>query len=391
MSAIQPPSDPMPAVASRDVPASRGPASTPRSAGARRAGGASSYLWALLLTAAAVYLPWVALSAHQQAPVGDLVRIGGWSERSYGWQAAQPEVAVRHNRADRDGAQVWVLGDSFSMGNVWQSVWSQEAAIRIHTQGYQGHGCLEAFIQAALAEPAVQQVVIQTIERHLLDRWNQASLCPAAGPEAFEGPPGRTAASRPSWQGRALAFDGQGFLGFWPLVDWRILLRAQWNEARTAHPAAAKLRLASGDTLNAPLERAAPFSNPRNDRLLYYLGDDFKRAWSPEQLERAAAQAAALQARVEAAGKRFTLLVVPDKSSVYRPWLRPADRIPSPPIEAVFRAAGVSIDHPLAAMTDAAAATVDFYLPDDTHLSPAGFAWLGRHMARTASRKAKAL
>ena len=363
--------------------------SIPRSSRLHRAG-ATRFILGLLLAAASVYLPFVALSHHHQAPVGDLVRIGAWSERAYGWQQDQPTIPVRHNQADRPGATVWVLGDSFSMGNVWQSVWSEATGRQVYTQGYRGHACLEAWIDQALGQTQVQHIVVQTIERHLLDRFTHAAQCPAQGPEPFEGPPGTTAAQRPQWQGRGLAGPGQGFLGFWPLVDWRTLLRAQWNEARTTAPAPATV-VASGDTLNLPLRQPAPFSNPRADRLLVYLGDDFKRHWKLSDLERAAAQAAALQARVQAAGKRFTLLVVPDKSSVYRPWLHPADAIPAPPISDVFGQAGVHLAYPLDLMTQAAGTTVDFYLPDDTHLSPAGFFWLGRHMALTASRKANAL
>jgi hypothetical protein len=179
--------------------------------------------------------------------------------------------------------------------------------------------------------------------------------------------------------------SGLGFLQVWPLVDWRHLVRAQRQESRVQAQAQAEGHhagppISSGDTLNAPLSPGPAFSSRRADRLLYYLGDDFKRTWTRDQLQQAAARVAALQAQVQAAGKHFTLLVVPDKSTVYRPWMSEASRIPEQPVLEIFRDAGVNIVFPVREMREAAAAITDFYLPDDTHLSPAGFAWLGRHM-----------
>lgn len=347
-----------------------------------------AYLRALLVMAACVYLPFVGWAWRDQAPSGDLARIGAWSEREYGWRAEQPRLQVRHNRADRIGATVWVLGDSFSMGNVWQSVWADRAGVRVHTLGWNGHACLEAFIDQALApaQSAVSHIVVQTIERHLVDRLGPSPACPPSGPVEVEGPPGTTRAHRASWTLRPGRAEGVGFMGVWPQVDWRHLIRTARNEQRVAPRGSAEAALVpAGDTLNAPLASDGPFSNRRPDRLLFYLGDDFKRGWSKPQLEAAAQHAARLQAKVRAAGKQLTVLVVPDKSTVYRPWLPEALAMPQWPIEAVFRAAGVSVEYPVQAMREAARERVDFYLPDDTHLSPIGFEWLGDHMARKSS------
>ena len=346
-----------------------------------------AHLRLMLAVAAAVYLPFVAWSWHEEAPTGDLVRIGAWSERLYGWRTLQEPLAVRHNRADKIGANAWVLGDSFSMGNVWQSVWAERSAMRVYSQGYQGHACVQAFVEEALgtSQASVDQIVVQTIERHLLDRFASEPACPPAGPLAFEGPPGQTAHVRGAWVWQPGLASGLGFLQVWPLVDWRHLVRAQRQESRVQAQAQAEGHhagppISSGDTLNAPLSPGPAFSSRRADRLLYFLGDDFKRTWTRAQIQQAAARAAALQAQVQAAGKHFTLLVVPDKSTVYRPWMSEASRIPEQPVLEIFRDAGVNIVFPVREMREAAAAITDFYLPDDTHLSPAGFAWLGRHM-----------
>lgn len=355
------------------------------------------YLWALLGMATFVYLPFVAWSAYEQAPVGDLVRIGAWSERLYGWREPQPAVQVRHNRADAVGAQAWVLGDSFSMGNVWQSQWAAQSGLKVYTRGYQGHGCIQAFIEESLRpdQAGVVEVVVQTVERHLLDRLAQQQPCPPAGPAVVEGPPGTTSVRRADWVVQPGVVSGQGFLQIWPLVDWRHLVRSQLNERRVAAAGSVQApAVVAGDTLNAGLLPSAPkrlFSHLQSSRLLYYLGDDFKRQWQPAQLQQAAARAAAWQAKVQAAGKRFTLLVVPDKSTVYRPWMHASSQIPEAPILQAFESAGVNIVYPLQAMRSAAAKAPDFYWPDDTHLSPKGFAWLGRHLHEVQARPLAAL
>lgn len=334
---------------------------------ARRGRVSAGHLAGVLAVAAALFLPWVALAWFFGPITGDLARIGGWSEREYGWQATQPALVVRGNREHLADPQVLVLGDSFSMGNVWQSVLAGRTGLPTLTLGYQGHGCIPEFIALAQSPQyaSVRHVVVQTIERHLLDRFEQWAPCAPAGPVLYEGPPGTTAAQRP-WA--------------WPTIDWRYLWRSLQHSMALRRDPEAVVR--GPEVANLPLVTESLFSSRWAARLLYYVGDDQKAHWTEARVARAAAQALELQRRVEASGRRFTLLVMPDKSSVYREHLRdPASVPPGFDWEPVFRAAGVSLLHPREAFVRAARTQQDVYLPDDTHLSPRGFELAGTLMA----------
>lgn len=376
------------------------------------------FVGSVLLCAAFLYLPFIVWAWWEQPATGDLVRIGGWSARLYGWNAKQPVVRVRHNKADRAGANVWVLGDSFSEGNIWQSVWAEESRERVYTQGYKGHGCMNAFVDQALIayNDGLRYVVIQTVERHLLDRFSAALSCPAEGnlgdtsttapgvPALVEGPAGGTSPVRNIGFSTLMGFPPFGAGRWLPKVDWRYLASARLNELRVeaiertlpagpdaAETVANRRVVRSGDTMNSPLLKAGLFSSRRSERLLYFFGDAAKSQWSRAELAHAAGAAERVQERLRAAGIGFLLLVIPDKSSVYRPWLPEAARAgDDTSLLEVFNAAGVSVEFPLQQMRGEAAQVLDFYLPDDTHLSPVGFRWLGRHIATVAAHRARA-
>jgi hypothetical protein len=301
---------------------------------------------------------------------GDLVRIGQWTERAHARRAPQAVVTVESNQAavvQGRSPDIAVLGDSFSMGNVWQSVLMQHTGLLTRSWSFGGHGCIDEFLRSLPA--GTKEVVIQTIERHLLDRFEQPAPCAPPGLQAFEGPPGVT--EREHTSGRLS-------------LDARYLFNSLRNHFRVrGNPVA---RIASGDTLSVHLKRSDLFSSRLPQRLLYFLGDDFKEGWTAERVNRAAEQASQWQAMMDARGLRLTLLVVPDKSSVYRSVVQP----PLPPhgqpeFARRFAQSGVRIVWPLEefqAIALAAHPQPDLYLPNDTHLSPGGFALLGGIMSR---------
>lgn len=335
------------------------------------------HLAVFVATTLLMLAPWVFWSWWIGGLSGDLVRIGHWTERAYARRLPQAVVKIESNQlASQPGRRpdVVVLGDSFSMGNVWQSVLMQQSGLLSQSWGFGGHGCIPEFLDQ-IPESA-QHVIIQTIERHLLDRFEKPAPCLAPGLAPFEGPSGTTDHLHP-----------RGSYS----TDWRYLLNSLKNHLR--EQSAPQDRLASGDTRSVFLQRGDLFSHRKPQRLLYYLGDDFKEGWTEERVQRAAQQAAHWQAQLQALRPsrplRLTLLVVPDKSSVYRPVAQPPlPRHGQPEFAHAFQAAGVTVVWPLAAFQSAAlspAPLVDLYLPNDTHLSPQGFALLGQVMATQLS------
>lgn len=330
-------------------------------------GPGARFLRIALAVAALGFLPWVLLAARFGAISGDLARVGAWSERDYGWRAGQPPRPVRATRAGLPAPDVLVLGDSFSMGNVWQSALSDRSGLETVTWGYDGHGCVGEFIDMAVSGrfPSARHVIVQTVERYLVERFEALQPCAAGAPSPYSAASGSTPALRPA----------DPFV-----IDWRYLAKTAANTILLARDPRATVR--GPEVVNVPLIRADLFSNRRADRLLYYAGDDAKRGWTGARILRAAASLAALQSRVEAAGMRFTLLVVPDKSTVYRPFVDPAADVPtSPEFATALREAGVRVVFPAAPLGGRVTEVVDLYMPDDTHLSTRGFELLAQAVA----------
>jgi hypothetical protein len=324
------------------------------------------YLGCLLMVASLVFLP-CALLAWWLGPIaGDLVRLGPWSERDFGWTAPQPRLAVQANGRSQTDPAVLVLGDSFSMGNVWQSELQRRTGLSTQSFGYEQAPCLDAFIRMALAprHAAARVVVLQTIERHFLDRFEDPPACAGDAVTPFETAPGLT---------HAAPLPGPF------TVDWRYLLGAATNTLRLARSPEAAFRTA--ETVNVPLTDSTLFSNRRAARLLYYAYDDAKSGWTEARLARAAARLLAIKARLRAGGKQLLVVVVPDKSSVYREFLvSPSAPVPDA-VSALVRE-GVSAVELLAPMRAAVGSTPDLFMPDDTHLSARGFERLGVEVAR---------
>jgi hypothetical protein len=324
------------------------------------------YLGRLLMVAALVFLP-CALLAWWLGPIaGDLVRLGPWSERDFGWTAPQPRLAVQANGRSQTDPAVLVLGDSFSMGNVWQSELQRRTGLSTQSFGYEQAPCLDAFIRMALAprHATARVVVLQTIERHFLDRFEDPPACAGDSVAPFETAPGLT---------HAAPLPGPF------TVDWRYLIGASANTARLARAPEAAFRTA--ETVNVPLTDSTLFSNRRAARLLYYAYDDAKSGWTEARLARAAARLLAIEARLRAGGKQLLVVVVPDKSSVYREFLV-SPPAPVPDAVSALARQGVSTVELLAPMRAAVGSTPDLFMPDDTHLSARGFERLGVEVAR---------
>lgn len=326
------------------------------------------YTLALLAAAAVVFLPFLALALWCGPIAGDLTRLGGWSERDYGWRARQPRLEVLENAAPGSGPDVLVLGDSFSMGNVWQSEFRRATGLATLSFGYDGAGCLDAFVRSAVAprHAGARVVVIETIEREFVDRFEAAPSCDDRDPQPFAAAAGHT----------AIAPVAGDFA-----VDWRYLLRTASNALQRARaPADA---IVGREVVNVPLSESRLFSHRAASRLLYYRGDDAKQGWTVQRIDAALRTFAALDARLAAAGKRLLVVVIPDKSTVYRPFVAGPSTWPEPPdVARLLVERGVAALELRAPMRAAAAATLDLYLPNDTHLSARGFALLGRELAQ---------
>ncbi|MCX7384449.1 MAG: hypothetical protein NT133_24225 [Alphaproteobacteria bacterium] len=301
---------------------------------------------------------------------GDLTRIGGFSENRFGWAGTQEKFVPPLAVAGQPGGRydIVVVGDSFSTlispdrqhraGTFWTD---HLAALTGLTVGVFDISTthLDTLVESLAATPP-HMLIIETVERFL---WRlpdvpgdcrPVTLVPVELPQAAAPaiPQGIRRVVTISPDPRRLA-EVMGHIGTALLSG---VTRRDINKAA--------LR---------PLSRADLFSSAEPDALLFYTDDLARAAWTEADWNGIACRIRAIQAMVtRRLGSGFLLVVAPDKSSAYAPYLPPADR----PVDAIARLAGfpdialVRLD--LAFRRLIAQGVRDLYLPNDTHWSSAG-------------------
>lgn len=303
---------------------------------------------------------------------GDLTRLGRLSERSWGWNASTPALAL-HANAHRADARLLVVGDSFSAGNAWQSVVERDGGLPVVSYHWDDLGTADCLRDAVLAlkqrHPLARQVVVQVIERAFMDRFGDK--------------PGRLRACKPELAS-SIIIEPRDFptrratFQFDRLApDPAYLLHA----ARAEFAATTSLH-ALGPVVVAPLSRAGLFSNRRSAELLYYREDLAKPKWPVDQINAALLGIRRLSDDLAGQGLALTVMVVPDKSTAYSAYMtEPAPLAPVDLWDGLDRA-GVSSVNLRAVFAGELPASVDFYWPNDTHVGVVGYLSMGRAVIR---------
>ncbi|MES0873936.1 alginate O-acetyltransferase AlgX-related protein [Sinimarinibacterium thermocellulolyticum] len=310
--------------------------------------------------------------------VGDLTRLGGYSEDDFGWTEPQARFDPPLYHAHRYDAPVDVLifGDSMSLhrsgeqtdpGSYWPNYLAARTGWRVAAL-HRHDWTLDDVLQHAVYRQAPPRVlIVQFAERAIvgLERitagYGNGSGCDGAATPVFDPLPlrplGRQPLPLPPPRPSARGVDfslGAHHLKRRVLTQ---LLPSAWQPVR---------RFA--------LDRAGLFSSRRDRELLVFADDLRKLDMTPDQLARQRCALREIQDAVQASGKTVLLvLVVPDKLSTYRAHL-PALPPDYPEVPALLAAAGglqlVRVDR----VFDAAvkAGVRDLFLPNDTHPGVAG-------------------
>jgi len=310
----------------------------------------------------------IPLNLYFQPLSGDLSRIGHWAERDYGWNQAQPVVSVRANGSAVETPQVVVLGDSFSHPNAWQSYLADSRHLEILSYQYRDVGCVDNWVRWLKERhlSSVHTVVIETVERSFMALFRNRNTCAKREPQWHE-----SAATmlKPSRQQHGLTFDAA------------YLVPTLFNSVRAALQPG---RIVSGGVVNVPLTTDRLFSNRRANRLLYYSEDDLKMEWTEEDMAAAMQNLRHIQEELAASGLRFILVVVPDKSTIYRPYMADEAGKAYPDVFTRLKAAKVNSVDLSEHFRKEAGNTIDLYLPNDTHLSTQGYRLMATRVANEA-------
>lgn len=301
---------------------------------------------------------------------GDLTRVGGFSENRFGWAGTQerfdPPLAMPGQPGGR--YDIVVIGDSFSTfappdrqhraGTFWTD---HLAALTGLTVGVFDIATtrLDTLVDAMASAPP-RLVIVEKVERGLGRLPIVPGDCQHAALVHVELPWAATPAAP-----RDLRRPVRGLPDPWRLAEVMGFLGTTLErEVSRRDINKAALR---------PLSRADLFSSAEPDALLFYTDDLARAAWTEADWNGIACRIRAIQALVtRRLGSGFLLVVAPDKSSAYAPYLPPADR----PVDAIARLAGfpdialVRLD--LVFRRLIAQGVRDLYLPNDTHWSSAG-------------------
>lgn len=323
-------------------------------------------LWLLVLA----FVPAIALFAlgvFLEPLYGDLTRIGGYAERSYGWSRPQLEFSKPLYTIDKYTRyhDVVVLGDSFSRAwplQQWQNYVVAATDLSVVTLNINALKLDNVIRSRVFREMPPKFFVLESVEREFPARLKDQPPCgtsdlpqqiPMVKPhlvhtesmEKFAEYVERKTVSSDVKLGFVLKYLWYG--------AWRNLAGAEKSDARMVE-----------------LAVLAPFSSLNRKEMLVYK-DDFKKVMSPPEmgLVEMGCRIERIRKNVEANGKtRFVLLVAPDKLTAY------ADLIGDKALRNVSELGRLSEQHPkviprtdLALTSAIHSGELDVYLPDDTH------------------------
>lgn len=333
---------------------------------------ARRYLSGFLLGTLLLLLPGVMLSFYLQPLSGELTRIGHLAERDFGPNRPQAGLTRNANDTPATAADVLVLGDSFSDKNAWQTTFAAASGLKTLTYHYDDTPCLDYWLtQAASGKLSghAKVIIIESVERNFIRRFTDEAAPCAAAPL----PPRPAAAETLSGQ--------RSHLDLFPMNIAHLLKTLSNHSA----PDNRTGRTLFQRTAMVSLTRADLFSSKRSGQLLYYAVDDERRQqfWSPERASRALAYLTRYRDMAAAHGIRLMVVVIPDKSAVYAPWVRQG-QLPDVPGYALYPRIADTLGEDADLLTRFRAEAerrIDFYAPNDTHLSLDGFRYLGELLA----------
>jgi len=316
------------------------------------------------------------LGIYLQPLSGDLARLGNYSERSWGWNRDQPAIHVRPNDPQLD-AQVIVIGDSFSELNMWQSVAADrlgQSFLTFHWSDIGDPACLPAAIAALKRRYAgAQTVVIELVERSFLRRFENSGTRPA---KCVGNISTSIHSKEESSQVRRSRYVN-------PMPDPVYAIRAFLADLANHQGA-----ISSTQTSIVPLDREDLFSNKESGKLLFINEDLVKGEWRPEQIDHCIRSISKLSKLEQELDIAIVLAVVPDKTTTYSGFIKNqvVPRAPSD-IWSALNAAGVSSVDLNGLFRMKVGGSVDFYLPDDTHLGSRGYIAMGETIAQDIARR----
>lgn len=287
---------------------------------------------------------------------GDLTRIGKLPEAEFGWTKPQPAIPAELLRqAEWQEADVLVIGDSFSLPHLWQTVLTQHG-LRVRTELWENiRSICEDFTPWVRSQGFKgRYIVLESVERHAESVIDQSIQCQTMSYRSVHYPPASppialTDRQHPDYSGK-LSVGLQTRFNLWKYAQLS-------RNSNFKH-----WELADNVKMERLVDGCDLFSHRRCQDILF-LREDRAQDLSPNMLPKMAA--------IDSRLSEFSTLwaIVPDKSTAYLTpskqfWNKVAVSFHAPNLLAIFR---LAIQNK----------TVDLYPGNNTHLSTAGYLLMG--------------
>ncbi len=288
--------------------------------------------WLTTIFAAGVFLL-LGAAVYLEPLIGDLTRLGGYSENAFGWRAPQERFDPPLFEKDSYDKyyDVVVFGDSFTFkspgeqtddGSYWQNFFVSRTGLSL-AAFHLGHTKIEEIISSDifLRKPP-RLFIFEHIERDLV-----------SAPKNIPTDKGRVGgcklASTPKISPlkvlpqsiHPLPFNRKQVYQPSDNELFGLELTATANMVRKSFFRQI-LGLNNTDVINLKLTRDDLFSSSASSELLVYRKDTLKKDWSKKQMKEVQCSLIALQNIIQSNGKTsFILLIAPDKLTAYDTYL----------------------------------------------------------------------
>ncbi len=288
---------------------------------------------------------------------GDLTRIGLLPEREFGWRATQPPLVRQTSNATNLEASVLVIGDSFSGIGHWQEIALGQREKYV-TYGF-GRLCSDFSEVLRKKQLAPRVVIIEVVERYFGDRF--FSACDSS---RLEDAASNALTEDPELPARSIF---SGMFGAKYVVGSLFYFLRRGEQHRSGH---------SGGVFVAPVADGCSLFSNRDCEHGLFLGDDRDLPGLPLDKFKSPVLSYLREAGVE----RIIIIPIPNKTTVYLDPESEARRKDAYIAEFGIRNNVEVVTLHQRFMSDRYRAK-DFYLPNDTHLSPRGMKVLGGYIA----------
>jgi hypothetical protein len=304
---------------------------------------------------------------------GDLARVGGYAENDFGYRTPQAvfeknlfKVATSLSEYDKP-YDVVLLGDSFSVDQVnrrfgWQNFFINRTGLSMIVFDTRRFWPVEIYKSPAFKKYPPKVFVFESVERYLHERvaYFSGMTPPPAAPASASIDPFANAIPpllplHEELPNPHAGFDPDHVLGhLGACVQRHIHLNNQ--------------------VVEIPLAKEGLFSSPNDTEMLVYFDEFKKQTLSESDYSKLRAGAEVFQKIIESNGiTRFVLLVAPDKSSTFAPYLKNADQATANLIAELAENPALPVPRTDLVLSRAVAGgQQDIYLPNDSHWGSLG-------------------